>query len=137
VAGRSLLFGAASAGKRAIGTDSSGIATAAAGGLTIARTDAPMSVAYGRASAARAITPNQNRWRRLPSPPKPSPRRAPSAPEVPDPAYASASRSRKQAPPVPNQAQKAWFGPPPTPQNESLQSMHPPRATVIAAYLRI
>jgi hypothetical protein len=54
-----------------------------------------MSVAYGTASAARAITANQNRWRRVPRPPKPSPRRAPSVPEAPDPAYASASRSRK------------------------------------------
>jgi hypothetical protein len=66
-------FGMARAGNRATGTDSSGIATVLAGGLTIARTDAVIRVAYGSESAIRPSTPNQNRWRRVPNPRRPPP----------------------------------------------------------------
>lgn len=88
-------FGVPSAGKRATGIERSGIDTRAAGGLTIARTDAAISVAYGRTSAARPITANQNRWRRVPRPRIP---RAPNPPSVCGPPYAGASWLRTHAP---------------------------------------
>jgi hypothetical protein len=78
-------FGMATAGNRATGIDSAGIATVLAGGLRIARTDAVNMLMYGSVITISPATPNQNRCRRVPRPRRPP---TPAVPRACAPAYA-------------------------------------------------
>jgi hypothetical protein len=84
-------FGMATCGKTATGTVNPGSATGTAVGDRSARMPATKVTTYGSASATSPATPNQKRWRRVPSPPSPRGR----VPRDPAPAYAGFSRYDK------------------------------------------
>lgn len=85
-------LGTGTCGKCASAILRAGIDTAAAGGLSAARTAATPALVYGTVSAMMPKMPNQNRWRRVPRLWSPKVRVAerPRAPAVPrPPAYAT------------------------------------------------
>jgi hypothetical protein len=77
-----VIFGTAIVGNLAVGRESAGSETTAAGGERIALTVATATFEYGSASAIKPTTPNQKRWRRVPRLPRTN---------VPEPPYPPAT----------------------------------------------
>lgn len=103
-------------GTRTTGSVNAGSCIGTAGASNCARMMSPNTVEYGSASANSPSTPNQNRWRRVPSPPSPRDRVCLGAP-------ANAGVNRLIC--VPVQTRRLTSLPGPAPKRLSIYSAAP------------